>query len=402
MSLKEHREIVALAGEGAGGVLVTMVRASGSTYRRPGARLLALPDGRTAGTISGGCLEADLLRRAQWRVREGAVLQRYDTGFDDLADIPFGLGCGGAVDLLLEPAAGPEAQAVLQALQATLEGEARTIVTRLPDAGEAMARIVLDGVGDVVFASEDVATEEVVRLRGLALRDEGQATGVFAEAIAPAQRIVILGAGEDAKPLTRIAAELGWTVVVADGRPQQARAERFPQAHRVLEAASVAQAGVRAGDAVVLMTHSFEQDRRFLTELLAVAPRYVGLLGARHRSALLIRRACDASGMNFAEALGRVHAPIGLELGGDGPESIALAIASEVQTVLQGEPEGMARHRRMSVAEAEGMLARFASVPLVEGACALDRPGGVAGGEAARDLESTLPERAHGETPVPL
>lgn len=385
MSLKERREIVTLAGEGLEGVLVTLVRAAGSTYRRPGARLLALPDGRTAGTISGGCLEADLLRKAQWRVREGAVLQSYDTGFDDVAEIPFGLGCGGAVDLLLEPAGSPEARATLDALRATLDGEARRVITQLPSAGKAMARMVLDEDGDVLFASEHLSTEEIVPLRRRALDGESEDREVFAEVIAPAQRLIVLGAGEDVKPLTRVAAELGWTVIVADGRPQQARAERFPQAHRVLVASSARQAGVAASDAVVLMTHSFEQDRLLLTELLAIRPRYLGLLGARHRSALLMRQACEESGMDFAEAIARVHAPIGLDLGGDGPESIALAIASEVQMVLQGKPEFAGRSRGMSVAEAEIALSRFAQMPTVASACALETPEMTVADEAALD-----------------
>ena len=369
MSMKELREIVLLAREAGSGVLVTLVRAAGSSYRRPGARLLALPDGRTAGTISGGCLEADLLRRAHWRVRDGAVMQSYDTGFDDTADIPFGLGCGGVVDLLLEAVGTPEAQALLQALEATLAGASRRIATWLPDDTVPMQRIVLNESGDVLFASDTLEVPEIVDLRNAMLDAAPAQAHVFLEQLEPAQRLVIFGAGEDARPLTRIAAELGWTVIVADGRPQQARPERFPQAHAVLVAESAAKAGVLSSDAVVLMTHSFEQDRRLLGELLADPPRYLGLLGARQRSALLLREAAAATGLSLPETLARTHAPIGLQLGGDGPESIALAITAEVQSALHGA-EGSSR--RMTAEEAEALLERFGMLPATLPLCALD------------------------------
>ncbi len=376
MSTKERREIVALAGAAQTGVLVTLVRAVGSSYRRPGARLLALPDGRTAGTISGGCLEADLLRRAQWRVRDGAVMQGYDTGFDDTAEVPFGLGCGGVVDLLLESSTAPEADALLTALDATLDGRARCVVTRLPGASTPMQRVVLDAGNDVLFCSESLDTDEVVLLRAMALGSATVAPDVFVEPMPPAQRLIVFGAGEDARPLTRVAAEMGWTVIVADGRPQQARPERFAAASAVMvtQTADV----VLPGDAVVLMTHSFEQDRTLLEQLLTIRPRYLGLLGARQRSALLLRDAAGVAGLTLAEALERTHAPIGLELGGDGPECIALSIVAEVQAALQETvrltPAGAAR--RMCLQDAEALLAQFGERRIDASHCALDSGAG--------------------------
>ena len=372
MSIKERRDITALASHGGAGVLVTLVRVAGSSYRRPGARLLALHDGRTAGTISGGCLEADLLRQAHWRVRNGAILHRYDTGFDEMAEVPFGLGCGGLVDLLLERTDTPEGQAVIDALAATLAGEARHLVTRFPGERTPLQRLVLDRAGDVLFCSETLATEDVVSLRALALGRVPASTAahnLFLEHLKPAQRLVIFGAGEDARPLARVAAELGWTIIVADGRPQHAKAERFPQAHAVLLAESAAQAGVTAQDAVVLMTHSFEQDGRLLGELLAIKPCYLGLLGARQRSALLLDRASATANISLRDAIAATHAPIGLELGGDGPESIALAITAEIQAVLRNAG-GMPR--RMTVDDAELLLQRFAALPHPVPVCALE------------------------------
>lgn len=378
MSLRERRDILKLADDAAEGVLVTLVRAAGSTYRQPGARLLALPDGRIAGTISGGCLEADLLRKAQWRVREGAVTHRYDTGFDDDAEIPFGLGCGGVVDLLLEDRKAPETHAVLDAIAATLEGEARIVVTQLPEHPLGFGRIVIDPRGDVLFATESLETEHIVDLRAMAL---GRSTKldpqhIFIEHLQPAQRLIVCGAGEDAKPVVRLAAQLGWTVIVVDGRSQHARAERFPKAQAVVVAHTLRALRPTPQDAVVVMTHSFEQDRGFMAELLALSaaqrPRYIGLLGARVRSALLLQHAAERAGTTLAQAVEGVHAPVGLELGGEGPESIALAIVAEVQHALSAAAPAAGVARRMSGKTAEGALASLGARAVATPVCALD------------------------------
>ncbi len=368
MSLKERRDVVALgrdAGVGARGVLFSLVRVSGSSYRRPGARMLVLNDGRTAGTLSGGCLEADLLRRATWTVRLGAVMEQFSTAFDDTAEIPYGLGCGGTVDLLAEPLGTPEADALLQAMEATLMHAQRTVVSLLPSQveGSPLLRIVLDEGGDVLFASDALPTGQVVDLRcaarGRALDAADQhwietvAGSAFCERLRPAQRLVIFGAGEDARPLARMAHEMGWAAVVVDGRLQRATADRFPSAACTIST-SAADLPVRQADAVVLMTHSYEQDRRLLAELLPIAPRYLGLLGARHRSALLLQEASALAGLPLAHAVSRTHAPIGLELGGDGPEAVALAITAEVQHGISSQSAmPFAGSRRLALSDVE-------------------------------------------------
>src|ERR1700733_6754415 len=145
--MMERRQIVRLwqqgGQQGGAAVLVTLVSAEGSSYRRPGARLLLGSRGEYAGTISGGCLEAEVLRKATWLVREGAVLERYSTMFDDTAEVPFGLGCGGGVDLLLEPGDTAECRALMAAMEGSLAGEGVTVLTWLPREGRKLARAVL-------------------------------------------------------------------------------------------------------------------------------------------------------------------------------------------------------------------------------------------------------------------
>ena len=383
MSLRERREVVSLhqaAGAGAPGVLFSVVHVAGSSYRQAGARMLALGDGQTAGTLSGGCLEADLLRRAAWIVRDGAVVERFSTAFDDTAEIPYGLGCGGEIDLLAEPLDTPEATTLLNAMDATLKQQGRQVVTRLPGpGGSPLCRIVMDERGDVIFASDALETEEIVQFRRAALASTAHDVlcsslptslgSLFVERLLPAQRLLIFGAGEDARPLSRLAAEMGWTPVVIDTRSSRTSAERFPGA-QCLVASHAAEVPVLPEDAVVVMTHSYQQDRLLVSELLQQEPcRYLGLLGARHRSALLLQEASTAAGVTLAAAIERVHAPVGLELGGEGPEAVALAVVSEVQQALHNGDRVLAPSRRMDLTCAERLLAERPMI--VTDACSL-------------------------------
>ncbi len=386
MSLRERRDIVELCGgapAASSGVLFSVVQVRGSSYRQPGARLVQLGDGRTVGTISGGCLEADLLRRGRWMVRDGAVLVHFSTAFDDTSDVPYGLGCGGEIDVLAEVLGSPEAGALLESMQATLSGEERVVATVLRgnlEAGGELYRVVLDARGDVLFASEALRTDEIVTVRHsarlavadgrLCAFDITAAGQMFTERLCPVQRLVIFGAGEDARPLARLAAEIGWQPVLVDTRSRRLSAVCVAGA-TCLQVSTAAEVPVRAGDAVVLMTHSYVQDRALLTELLAGDFQYLGLLGARHRSALLLREAATAAaGVSLRRAVARTHAPVGLDLGGEGPEAVALAIVAEVQQVLAGKDRQGAR--RLDMAEVELLLEGHPTA--ASSHCALD-PG---------------------------
>lgn len=335
--MRERRQIVRLWRQGGAAVLVTLIKVAGSSYRQAGARLLLDARGDYAGTISGGCLETELTRKATWMVRDGAVVERYSTLFDDTAEIPFGLGCGGVVDLLVEPAGSPECLALMEAMEDSLRGREATVVTWLPGEGKGLRRVVLHSDGTVVFASATLSPAKIDCAKGLL--PGGDYEGRFVEELRAPQRLFVLGAGDDARPLVSMAALLGWSVIVADGRAQLARPERFPEAERVvvLGEEQAAALGIRRNDAAVLMTHSYEQDREILTSLLPIAPGYMGLLGARHRSSLLVSEAAARLGWTIAECCALIHAPVGLDLGGDGPEAIALAVIAEVQACCQGK-----------------------------------------------------------------
>ncbi len=362
----ERAQIVELASrdERQSGVLVTLVRIDGSSYRKPGARLLAV-DGERAGTISGGCLETEVVKKAPWSVRFGAVVERYSTIFDDTSDISYGLGCGGTVDLLLEPAGTLEFSALLSAIKRSLQGEPSIVITFLPSENSPMLRAVLSAAGEMVFASGALSEAEI----DAAL--SGEVQNAFVERLAAPQRLIILGAGDDATPVVQMASLLGWSIIVVDGRPHLARAERFPQAQQVLaiRAGLISEVGITAEDAVVLMTHSYEQDREWLAAVLQIAPRYLGVLGARHRSSLLVSEASAMTGLSVSECCERIYAPVGLDLGGDGPEAIALAVIAEAQACCMGR---LAGSRRLSAADVSRQLERGDASSYIQTQCALE------------------------------
>src|ERR1022692_1499249 len=165
-AMVDRRRIVRQWKHGTAKVLVTLVRAEGSSYRRPGAHLLIGADGEYAGTISGGCLETEVVRKAAWMVRQGAIVERYSTLFDDTAEIPFGLGCGGVVDLLLEPAATPECRALVDAMEASLGGSESRVVTWLPVSGNRLLRAVFSASGRSRFASQGLSAAEIAAANG--------------------------------------------------------------------------------------------------------------------------------------------------------------------------------------------------------------------------------------------
>lgn len=363
--MRDRRQIVDLWQRGDAVALVTLIRVEGSSYRRAGARLLIAANGDYAGSISGGCLEAEVIRKAQWLVRDGhAVVERYSTLFDDTADIPYGLGCGGTVDLLIEPASTPEFTALLKAMQTSLVGQTHFISTSLPSALHPLSRTIHSHVAPPA-SYPDPAT----------LYSSAE---VFAEVLDLPQHLILFGAGNDAQPMVRLAALMGWNVTVIDGRAQWARPERFPDAEVILSSGSLQSNGssrnegrlpeITSADAVVIMTHSYEQDREWLAAVLPKAPRYLGLLGARHRSALLVSEAAVILGWTVARACDGLFAPVGLDLGGDGPEAIALATVAEIQGCCEGK---LGASRRLTPTVIAEQLARGDASRYLQLQCAL-------------------------------
>ena len=326
------------------GVLATVVHVEGSAYRRPGARMLICHDGSRIGTISGGCLEGDVARKAAWWTADGKpTLRVYDTSSDEDVVWEFGLGCNGVIYVLLEPVESASAQALLEFLdqgqKERTDQVVATIVRTLPGSTYL--------VGDHFFGSQLLTGElraaadkamETRRSLLLHLQD----ADVFVEFIAPPQKLVIFGAGHDVVPVVAAAAPLGWEITVADVRSGYAKADRFPGAARVAllpPSGCLGDVNVDSDTAVVFITHNYNLDAKLLPQVLPHKPCYLGLLGPKRRTTKLFAE------IGLDPALYDLHAPAGLDVGGDSPEAIALSIVSEIQSHLSGRAGGSLRWR---------------------------------------------------------
>lgn len=274
--------------------LATVVHVYGSSYRKPGARMLVTSSGERAGTISGGCLEAEVSRKIAWRTRNGSSLHRYQSSFDDENEgIPYGLGCGGTIWILME--SGEAVDRVMEALRLSLESRIASVVVYMFAQEEPIATVVFDNT-DRSTPHDIIPSDEIVRAlseQKVVTRSSHDATCCPEQVympLLPAPRLHVFGAGDDAKPLVQFAAELGWDVRVADGRSHLLKAERFPSANRLdllpfRHSDATPGAGdllsaldISRSDLAVILTHSYEQDRALLRELIQVQMQYLGIL----------------------------------------------------------------------------------------------------------------------------
>ena len=393
--MKELVDIVSawetLCAEGRDAVLATVVGVSGSTYRRPGARMLLASEGWLAGSVSGGCLEGDLVRKSHWQTQNGPALVTYDsTDADDDVVWGFGLGCNGVVQVLLERVS-PDAPGPLRLLQGVLEqrrpGVIATVISATvisANTGSLSERLLLmpDGTRENTLAdaalsaqieadAQDVLAAQKSETRTYALPN-GAAAVVLLEAVLPPLPLVIFGGGHDALPLVRFAKELGWHVTVADIRAAQARPARFPMADRVLAGSvETVSAGISLTPrtAVVVMTHNYPDDGRVLRALLASDVAYIGQLGPKARTERLLAE-ISGDGPVTEDYRHRLHGPVGLDLGADTPEQIALSIIAEIQAVQAGRAGGLLRDRRDPLHPHPAALA-VTQTPKEQAACAL-------------------------------
>lgn len=322
--------IEAAAERGEPMALATIVATTGSTYRRAGARLFIPAEGDTVGNISGGCLEGDVARIGREVMASGTPrLASFDLTADDDAVWGYGLGCNGSFEIFVEPTAG--AIETGRAFRHALARPSTCLVTPLsgPIAGSHSLRT--DGAAAAALRD---GTPRIV--------EEGGAR-VFYEPILPPLRLVVCGAGHDAIPLVRQAAELGWPVTVADVRRALLTHDRFSGATDFVDADPDAAAEVIGPDertAVVLMSHSYLRDIAYLRSFLSGPLAYLGVMGPRGRTEQMLGEIGEPG------AIGRLHAPAGLDIGAEGPEEVARAIVAEILAVTRGREGGSLRDRR--------------------------------------------------------
>jgi len=304
--------------------LATLVKVDGSSYRRAGARLLLDATGARVGSISGGCLEEDLLARMRrLNASRPEDVVTYDTTSENDLLWGVGTGCHGVVVVVLEYLPAPPAWA--QTALARLQRRQPTAVT-------------------VTWGSPGGGT----RLAAGRPRDAEEASAGFHQDLLPPHRLVICGAGDDARALVRLAKGLGWTVCLIDPRAELVRPERWPEADEThaLPADEVPMA-LQWDDstAAVIMTHHYRHDLPLLAALLPLKLSYLGLLGPRLRADRLLADLPAGVRAAAAETPARLSAPVGLDLGGDGPEAVALSILAEIQARFAGRSARPLRQR---------------------------------------------------------
>ena len=279
--------------------LATLVQTEGSTYRKPGARLLVDSNGRTLGVLSGGCLEEEIARHGQKVIDDASpVLLSFDTKLL--------YGCDGQLKIFVEPlpAAGPNGNLITEIGRLLRNRE----VCRVRTCFEG------DTLGSELLASDVLLAEQ---------------RGILIDTVPLPVRLLLFGTGPEIEPLTQLAGNLGW-LVERFGHPSELAEDFHPDAQT----------------AALVMTHNFGRDLVALDRLLPFQLRYVGLLGPRKRHAELLARLGEYRPLDFDAEVKTLFAPAGLDIGSEAPEEIALSIVSEVAAVLSDRRGGFLREHR--------------------------------------------------------
>lgn len=328
-------------------VLAVVTGTQGSTYRKAGACMIITAQGETLGLLGGGCFESDLAERARRVFESGkAEIVTYDMRGPEDAIWGLGLGCDGMVEILLirETAAGTTGPLAL--VETVLKANRKGVLALVCESGDpAMppgSAYLLAG-SDAGGNAPRADMEETAAAADSAMlinhpSAEGDDTVLYLP-VRPPRRLLLVGAGSDAVPITDIGAILGWDITVIDHRESLCRPERFPQATRVLHVPPellTTALQLDQIDAAVLMTHRFEYDQRYLPGLAASAIPYIGLLGPRARRERLLDGLPDR-GRNVAR---RIYGPVGLDLGGELPEDVAMSLAAQLQAVFHAREGG--------------------------------------------------------------
>ena len=338
--------------DGKRSALATVVLVEGSSYRRPGARMLVTEDGELTGSISGGCLEGDALRKALYAImsKENKLVIYNTTDADD-AKFGVQLGCNGIVHILFEPVAiNPESHPINLLRQLMSSRENAILVTFFsPCLADQPGTRLLYHNGKITGCLPENIKEDI----GSDIRDTfqqqvscfkdysagNQSLKAFIEFIAPPIALVIAGAGNDVKPLVEMADLLGWPITVVDGRSDYAVARRFPKANQVLLAKPGAVLSHLQPDSktvFLLMTHNYNYDLALLKELCRIDYAYIGLLGPAQKRDRMLTDLEDQGIILNDDQRSRIYGPVGLDIGAETATEIALSVLAEIRAIFSG------------------------------------------------------------------
>lgn len=343
--------------------LATVVKVRGSSYRSPGARMLIMDDGKWVGSISGGCLEGDALRKARQVMMDKIPFTvTYDTREESNQNLGIGLGCNGVIDVLIEPVDHDEDKNPARFFESLL-----ALNTPV-----ALATVFFSASPDIV-GKKLLLTENEIKLDTLSDRDlqqlikpdllqlfeskkseakkytvDGKETEVFIELIQPSVSLIIFGGGFDARPVSQLAKSLGWDVTVTDECVAHIAPLFFPGADKL----SLCQRSFIDRDfditpytACVLMSHNYEYDRDVLRKLIKTETPFIGILGPRKRFDKMLAE-FHLEGIDLSpEDFHRIHSPIGLDIGAEAPDEIAVSIVAEIQSRFSNRSGGFLKYR---------------------------------------------------------
>jgi len=367
--MKEIRDIIKAYNEaskqGKKAALATVVHVEGSSYRRPGARMLVTEDGKLTGAISGGCLEGDALRKALLAIsQQQNKLVTYDTTDDDDAKFGVQLGCNGIVHILFEPVQdNKEFNAIFLLQKLICERQNAVLVTLFSLHHTQQPGTSLLYRDDLVESSlPDILREQIVEEARQALQNrsssiklyqqEGQELNAFIEFIPPPVALVVAGAGNDVQPLVEITSILGWHTTVVDGRQTHATAQRFPKADKVMiakPAEILQQVEVDTQTVFLLMTHNYNYDLVLLKELLTKDCKYIGILGPKKKLDRMFSELNDEGIKVDEKSRAIIYSPVGLDIGAETSEEIAVSIVAEIKTVLAGKSGISLKEKEVSI-----------------------------------------------------
>lgn len=334
--------------------IATLHAVDGSSYRQPGARLLVDAEARVlAGAVSGGCLEGDIATHAA-QVCSSGIPKRltYDLR-DDLQTIwGFGAMCDGVAHILLEPLGdGAWLEAACALRDARHGGALVTVLEETASGGTRELHTCAADLAAAVAPFVETATHTTHCASGTATIGD-DSLRCMVDPLLPPVSLVLIGAGRGAEAFATIARTLGWRVTLIDHRPFVLQSVALPaDVPRIAARAEdgVTQITVDARTAVALLTHQFAIDAEWLARVLPLPIGYVGVLGSRLRAAQLMDSLRE-NGLQITSRMERMlHAPIGLDLGGESPESIALAAIAEIEAIMHARPGGSLRERQSPI-----------------------------------------------------
>lgn len=332
--------------------LATVVKVEGSSYRRPGARMLVTEQGEITGAISGGCLEGDALRKAQYAIlQQQNKLEIYDTTDDEDNNLGVQLGCNGIVYILFEPLRKDDSNNPINIFRQIIQQRKDAVIVTSFDVNRnAVQKGTIGYYSSGGFCFDEKITghcKATLQQRASAVHHAGDESVLY-QFIPPVLQLIIVGAGNDVQPLVEISALLGWKIIVADGRRNYATRPRFPKATeiKVVKAAGLLSAcSIDTQTAIVLMTHNYNYDLAVLQQLTQQDCTYIGVLGPGKK---LFKMTAEL-GLTDRTKLNNIFGPVGLDIGSETAEEIALSVVAEIKAVFAGRDGASLRDKPSAI-----------------------------------------------------